>query len=258
MKFKQKSKCSSNKVNKTLLLQLFVVIGVGMLITCASGCKTGGKRLNPNSAGTIIRTSDPRSNFQPLPPIPITPPKSTPATTSDAVRSRPVLPEPKSAEANPVVITPEPAGETEPFTPTISTPPVKLPPVKLPPVKLPPVKLPPIKAEVKLPAKLIKGDSGSVVITDDDGAAGKDPQIAGSHEAAPVKESTNNWLGLFSFYIICLLGLIILWVVYDIIKDAIQMKKQGSPINDHLENLKKPAKGTRKSRKKAITRKNKK
>jgi hypothetical protein len=52
-----------------------------------------------------------------------------------------------------------------------------------------------------------------------------------------------------------LLGAIGFWVVYDIIKDSIKIKKQGTPIKDHLKNLKKPAKGTRASRKKATTKK---
>ena len=63
------------------------------------------------------------------------------------------------------------------------------------------------------------------------------------------KQAGTNWLSLFTFYITCFLGLIILWVIYDIIKDAIEMKKQGSPMKKHLENLKKPAKGTRAARK---------
>ncbi len=226
-------------------ISLLVLIGF-ILVQC--GCRTGGTRLNPNSAGTIIRSSDIRPNFQPLPPVPITPPRSTPTVTSNAVRSTPTLPEPQSVKANPVVVNPKPAGELEPFTPTISPTPAKLPPVKLPPVKLPPVKLPPVKAEVKSSAKLIEGDGGCVVITDDE-AAGKGPQIAGPCEAAPVKESTSNWLSLFVFYVACFLGLIILWVIYDIVKDAIEMKKQGSPMKKHLENLKKPAKGTRAARK---------
>ena len=64
-----------------------------------------------------------------------------------------------------------------------------------------------------------------------------------------------NWVQLWSFYLLCFLGLVILWVIYDIIKDAVRMRKQGTPMKEHLENLKKPAKGTRKSRKKATTRK---
>ena len=69
------------------------------------------------------------------------------------------------------------------------------------------------------------------------------------------KQENFNWLNLLSFYLICLLGLVILWVIYDIIKDSIQMKKQGTPIKDHLKNLKKPAKGTRSARKAATKKK---
>ena len=42
------------------------------------GCKTGGKKLNPNSAGTIIRTSDIRPNFKPLPQYRLLHPKVPP------------------------------------------------------------------------------------------------------------------------------------------------------------------------------------
>jgi hypothetical protein len=248
MKFKRKAKDGSNKVNTPLLLQLILIIAVFALITCASGCRTGGKWVNPKSAGKIIRTSDVQPNFQPLPPVPIVPPVSSPVMTTNAVRSNPVTPKLESAKANPVTSSPKPAGEITPsFEPTVNPTPIKLP-----------------QPETKLPAKIVAGDGGCVVITDDNGSVVKPdgwcgtegPKIAGPCEATPEeKQSGVNWLSLVSFYLVCLLGLIILWVIYDVIKDAIQMKKQGSPIKDHLENLKKPAKGTRGSRKRATDKK---
>jgi len=220
------------------LLPLLVLIGF-ILIQC--GCKTGGTRLNPNSAGTIIRTNDVRPNFQPLPPAPTAPPRSTPIAIPNPARSAPTLPESQSVKANPVVVNPKSAGELEPFAPTVSAVPTKLPP-----------------AETKLPPKIIAGDGGYVrpLPTDNNTTT---PEIAGPREAAPEEEKSlsANWVGLFSFFMMCLLGTIGLWVVRDTIADSIQMGKQGTPIKDHLENLKKPAKGTKASRKKAITTKKK-
>jgi len=230
MKFKQKSKCSSNKVNKTLLLQLFVVIGVCTLITCASGCRTGGARLNPNSAGKVVQPS-PRKKLpppkltQPLTPAPTTPPKSTPVAPTNTVRSTPVPPKQSSAKANPVKVNPKPAGELKPFSPTISS----------------------------ITPKLVEDDGKRTVITDDETA--NIPQViepivaAPLHQNPPLSQTAVNWLHLFTFYMSCFLGLIILWVIYDIVKDAIEMKRRGSPMKKHLENLKKPAKGTRAARK---------
>ena len=85
----------------------------------------------------------------------------------------------------------------------------------------------------------------------------KNPEIAGPCEAAPEEGETaaTNWVNLFSLFVMLLVVVIALWVLYDIIKDSTQMKKQGSPIKDHLKNLKKPAKGTRASRKKATSKK---
>ena len=223
-----------------LWLILFII-----MIFAMCGCRTGGTRLNPNSAGTIIRTSDVRPDFTPLPPVPIAPPVSNPIVLTNAARSNPVLPA-ESAKANPVTSNPEPAGlSTTPFEPTVSPRPILLPE---PETKLP---LP----KTKLPAKIIAGDGGCVVITDGNESAGK-PEIAGSCEIAPEEQSKSiNWVNLFSLFTMLLLGAIGFWVVYDIIKDSIRMKKQGTPIKDHLENLKKPAKGTKASRKKATTKK---
>ena len=242
MKFKRKSKYSSNRIDKSLLLQLFVVIGVCMLITCAAGCRTGGTRVNPNSAGKIIRTSDIRPDFQPLPPVPIVPPRSIPIVMTNAVKSAPVPPKSQPIEANPIVVDPKPAGKEKSLTPTITTP----------------TKLPPIRTK-EPPKRLIEGDDGRikpVPQTPSTDNKATSPEIVDPREVAPEEKRTGiNWLSLLSFYVVCFLGLVILWVIYDIVKDSVRMKKQGSPIKDHLENLKKPAKGTKASRKKATTKK---
>jgi hypothetical protein len=231
------------------LIPLLVLIAFS-LMQC--GCRTGGTRLNPNSAGTVIIPQTPqeineRNNeaielppFEPLAPIPIVPPARK---HTNAARSNPVIPEPQSAKANPVASNPKASGASTSFSPTVSTNLL--------------TKLPPAKAK-KLPPKIIEGDGGCVVITDNP----KNPQtnnkaatetngflLCDPMEKPKEKQAGTNWLSLFTFYITCFLGLIILWVIYDIIKDAIEMKKQGSPMKKHLENLKKPAKGTRAARK---------
>jgi len=201
------------------------------------GCRTGGTWINPGSAGTIIKGKTPEQmneeaaarrfqNAQPVqsPQIIFPPARSTPKDTTV-----------QSVEPTDVVEAPAAAGEMTPFAPTVSATPAKLPPVKI---------------EPKLPPKLIEGDGGCVIVTDN-------PEVAGPYEVAPEEsEATHvNWVNLFSLFVIFLLGAIGFWVLYDIIKDSIQMKKQGTPIKDHLEDLKKPAKGTRASRKKATTKK---
>ena len=234
-----------------LLALLLLVFG---FMQC--GCRTGGSWINPGSAGTIIKGKTPEQmneeaaarreaseTFQNAQPV------QSPQVVLPPARSKPIVPAPQSVEATNVAGTPEAAGEVTPFKPTISTAPVKLPPTK---------------TETKLPAKIV-GDGGCVVITDNNGSKGKpegwcgtkNPEIAGPCEAAPEEGETaaTNWVNLFSLFVMLLVVVIALWVLYDIIKDSIQMKKQGTPIKDHLKNLKKPAKGTRASRKKATTKK---
>jgi len=201
------------------------------------GCRTGGTWINPGSAGTIIKGKTPEQmneeaaarRFQNAQPV------QSPQVVPPPARSKPKDTSAQSIEPTDVVETPAAAGEVTPFSPTVSAAPAKLPPAKI---------------ETKLPPKLIEGDGGCVIVTDD-------PVIAGPCEVAPEEDKAvaTNWVNLFSLFVLLLLGAIGLWVLYDIIKDSIQMKKQGTPIKDHLKNLKKPAKGTRASRKKATTKK---
>jgi hypothetical protein len=209
------------------------------------GCRTGGTWINPGSSGSIIKGKTPAQmneetaarreeseTFQNAQPVP------SPQVLLPPARSKPKDTTAQSVEANPVVVDPEPAGELEPFTPTISPIPAKLPPV-----------------ETKLSPKKIEGDGGCVrpSTTDDKTTT---PEIAGPYETAPKEGSVHrSKVELFSVFVMLLLGAIGFWVVYDIIKDSINMKKQGAPIKDHLKNLKKPAKGTRASRKKATVKK---
>ena len=220
------------------LLPLWLILMLLILFVMCS-CRTGGSWINPGSAGTIIEGKTPEQmneearakRFQNA-HLPAQSPQSIPPPT----RSKPKDTTAQSVEPTEVVETPSAAGEVTPFEPTVSTEPAKLPPVKI---------------KTKLPPKIIEG--GCVITTD----CGYDPEIAGPCEAAPEEDKTaaTNWVNLFSLFVMLLLAVIGFWVVYDIIKDSIKMKKQGAPIKDHLENLKKPAKGTRASRKKATSKK---
>ena len=226
MKLKSKKTKSLSRVNLPLLFQLIAVITIAMLITCASGCKTGGSWINPNGAGKIIRPSElskDKPDFQPLPPPPLASLPAEPVESKkvESAKSAPVPSKPIAAKANPVVVNPKSAGKLEPFSPTISAEPAKLPPVK-----------------AKLPSRIVEG--GCVITTD----CGYDPEIAGPCEAAP-EEATSPYWGVLSYYILIITGLIVLWMVYYTIKDILHMRKQGTPITDHIKKLKKPVKVTR-------------
>ena len=163
------------------LIPIWVLILAIILIVTMCSC-IGGRSLNTNSSGikSVITPSSPNKNtpklkVEPLPPPsrvsppvePLTPTPIAPKRIhTDAVRSNPVIPEPQPAKANPFVVNPKPAGNPEPFSPTVSPAP-----------------------------KLIEGDGGCVVITDNKST---DPQVAGPE---PSKEDMKiNWTELIMFY----------------------------------------------------------
>ena len=199
-----------NKFPRLIPIWLWVTAIIIIVMLCSS-CR-GGRSLGKGSAGTVIvpqtpqqineRNNRPPPNIvlpplEPLAPIPIVPPVRT---HTNAVRSSPVLPEPKSVKANPVIINPKPAGKPTPFTPTINnnTPPAKI------------------------NAKLIEGDGGCVVITPSAKNLPTDnkattPEIA--DETAPEKQEAFSWIKLFGNYLLFILVAIIIWGIYDIIKN---------------------------------------
>ena len=226
------------QIDKKLLFQILLAIAVCVLITIAGGCRTGGVKLNPNSAGKIIQPKSPEQinkevkakkeeaekfeNAKPQPTKPLD-------LESNKPRPTPLNP------AGPVEIKVEPSkikptGSTTQITPTISP---------TTNVNLPPAKVTGTLETVLLPVlPESKGDTNNGVIVTS-------------------QESVNkiNWIQLFSLFMLLFTGALILWVAYDIIKDIFNMRKQGTPMRDHLESLKKPAKGTRASRKKAVAKK---
>lgn len=220
------------------------------IITC-QGCR-GGRSLGKGSAGTIIVPQTPQQinernrqpppkivlpPLEPLAPIPIVPPKTTPVAPrvpSKAVRSTPTLPESNSVEANPVIINPKPAGKPKPFSPTVSTTPVKLPPAP----------------------KLIEGDGGCVIITGSEKNEATDSKATDSKSA--LGDVDNRWDKLIYYYLFLFIAMILGWVVYDIVQTYRLRKELGSKAQVKKKTVKKPAKGTRASRKKALSKKNEK
>ena len=233
-----------------------------IIIVLLFGCR-GGRSLGSGSAGTVIVPQTPKqineSNRQPsttpptiTPPV-ITPPVITPPVITPPVITPPVVKLPpappvkltpaktrptptpnSSAKANPVIINPKSAGEQKQFAPTHSN--RNAPPAKLVNV----IKLPP-----------------------DDNGKGTPPlpQIAGPCEAAPEERPFIKWGELISYWLFVILMVIFGWVVYDTVMGFIKEKKLGNKENSRAKKaqeklIKKPAKGTKASRKKALSKKN--
>jgi hypothetical protein len=252
---------------KLIPIWLWVSVIIIIVLLCSS-CR-GGRSLGKGSAGTVIvpqtpqeineKNAAPRPPLEPLPPTPISiapappknpavaptpvaPPVVPPAAPLESVRSTPTLPESKSAEANPVIINPKPAGEgPKSFTPTINK-------------NTTPVKLTAAKEKVnviKLPEKKQKNNDGAVTLGPREGN--------GLTEEKPFI----NWSELISYWLFVILMIVFGWIIYDtvmgFIKEKKLQKKENSRAKKTQEKLiKKPAKGSIKSRKKAISKKGKK
>jgi len=242
---------------KLIPIWLWVAVIIITVLLCS--CR-GGRSLGKGSAGTVIVPQTPQQinernrqpppkivlpPLEPLAPIPVIPPKTTPVAPrvpSKAVRSTPTLPESNSIEANPVIINPKPAGELKPFSPTVSTTPVKLPPVK------------------EQPSKLI--EEGGVIITTPEKNTQTDDK-ATSPAPQAISASFINWGKLISYWLFVILMVVFGWIIYDTVMGFIKEKKLQNKENDRAKKaqeklIKKPAKATRKSRKKAISKKGKK
>ena len=229
------------QIPRLIPIWLWITVVI-IIVVLSSSCK-GGRSLGKGSVGTVVtpqtpqeineRNTVPMPPFEPLPPIPIIPPKNDPVITTNAVRSVPTAPESKPAKANPVIVNPKPAGESQSITPTINK-------------NAPPVKLSPVKEEVKTPATIVEG--GGVVITpplknsQTDNKA-TSPEIAGPCEVAPPAESF-NWIELSLNYLLFILIAIFIWVVYDIFKT-----KKNTPQKIRHQN------GVKKTRKKRSVKK---
>ena len=178
-----------DKIPKLIPIWLWVAIVIIIVALCSS-CR-GGRSLGKGSVGTVIVPQTPQEinerrslpppdivlpPLEPLAPIPITPPART---HTNAVKS------------NPVIINPKSAGEARSFSPTISPTPVKLPPAK---------------AE-KLSPKL----------TDDKATAeANDFPLCDPMETAETESF--NWVELLLNYLLFIIIAIFIWAVYDIIR----------------------------------------
>ncbi len=218
-----------DKTPRLIPIWLWVSAIIIMVLLCSS-CR-GGRSLGKGSAGTVIVPQTPQQinernrqpppkivlpPLEPLAPIPIIPPKTTPVAPPvappEAVRSTPTLPESKSAEANPVIINPKPAGELKPFSPSVSSTPV------------------------------------NIKMNNNDGIITLDPR---EENGFPEDKPFINWSKLTYYYLFLFIAMIFGWVVYDIVqthrlRSALEAKTK-------KKTIKKPAKGTRASRKKAIS-----
>ena len=238
---------------KLKLIPIWLWVSVIIIIVLLCGCR-GGRSLGKGSAGTVIVPQTPQEIneknaapiLEPLPPTPISiapaPPKNPTVITPPVVKlppappvkltpakTRPTPTPNSSANANPVIINPKSAGEQKPFAPTHSN-------RNAPPAKLVNV--------IKLP--------------DDNG---KGTQIAGPCEAAPEERPFIKWGELISYWLFVILMVIFGWVVYDTVMGFIKEKKLGNKENSRAKKaqeklIKKPAKGTKASRKKALSKKN--
>tara|TARA_Y100000593_G_scaffold91933_1_gene182069 strand:+ start:320 stop:1039 length:720 start_codon:yes stop_codon:yes gene_type:complete len=233
------------------VLPLSVVLLL-LILFAMCGCR-GGRSLGSGSAGTVIIPKTPQEinerslpppdivlpPLEPLAPIPIIPPATT---HTNAVRSKPVIPNPQSVKANPVVSTPKASGESTPFSPTVSTTPL--------------TKLPTARAE-KLPPKIVEGDGGCVVITDSNGkpegwCGTKDPEIAGPCEAKP---TGTDWPQLIYYWLFVVFAIIFGWIAYDIVQGFLKERKLRKEESNNAKKsqsklIKKPTKRKRKPKKK--------
>jgi hypothetical protein len=239
------------------LLPLWIILLL-IISFAMCGCR-GGRALGNGSAGTVIVPQTPQEinernseiielpPLEPLAPIPIIPPART---HTNAVRSNPITPEPQSVKANPVVSNPKASGESKTFSPTIKDTST--------------IKLPPVKAE-KLPPKIVEGDGGCVVITDNNGkpeewCGTKDPEITNS--SGVETKAASGWPQLIYYWLFVIFALILGWIVYDIIKGFLKERKQqkeedGKAKKSQEKLIKKPAKSSKKiaTAKKAVTKK---
>jgi len=212
-----------DKNPKLVPVWLWVAVIIIIVALCSS-CR-GGRSLGKGSAGTVIAPQTPQQinerNRPPLEPLPLPPivhpplGPIAPQVKLPPVRSIPTTPA-TSAEANPVIVNPKPAGELKKFQPTISSTP-------------------------KLITPSIKN-----LPTDDKATT---PEIAGPLEAAPTAETESfNWVELLLNYLLFIIVTIFIWAVYDTIRRR-RNSKENRPTNTKLKKAVKKKKSTLKSKK---------
>ena len=242
---------------------MWLWVAVIVIIVLLCGCR-GGRSLGSGSAGTVIvpetpkqinerNRQPPQKLTRPSPPVVVTPPVVVPPVVTSPVvitppvvklpptppvkltpaKTRPTAAANSSAKANPVIINPKPAGQPNSFTPTINK------------------NAPPAKLEKKVN-----------VIPAGNGDKGTNPPPITSPEP-PEERPFIKWGELISYWLFVILTVVFGWVIYDTVMSFIKEKKQRKEENARSKKaqeklIKKPAKGTRKSRKKAISKKGKK
>lgn len=193
-----------------LILLIIIIIG-------PCGCKTGGSWIGSGSAGTIIKGKTPEQineeaaarRFQNAQSV------QSPQVVLPPARSKPKDTSTQSAEGTNVAGTPEAAGEATPFSPTISDTPKN---IGLPTVKTKP-----------LPTKIIEGDGGRAVITDERVNPRPLPPAPPKEETSVPNDQANtgvkpnsdmsiDWIRLVMFYVIGFLVIAFAYVSWDIFK----------------------------------------
>jgi len=229
-------------MNKNLkLIPIWLWVTVIIIIVLLCGCR-GGRSLGSGSAGTVIVPQTPEqinernrqpppklTKLLPTPPAVITPPIKK--ITIPPVKSTPVPP--KSVIIKPVipVITPK-EEKLNPITPTL--------------------KVDTKVNVIKLPEKNKENDNDGVITLD--------PR---EENGFPEERPFIKWGELISYWLFVVLMVVFGWIIYDTVVSFIKEKKLQKKENDTAKKpqeklIKKPAKGSRKSRKKAISKKGKK
>lgn len=213
------------------------------LFLCASflGCVSGGRWLNPNSAGKIIRTNTPPAPTKTKKPNPsqkITqkPSPKPIATPLKEETKPPVIPQPKEEIKLPIpvinlpeaappskILKPEnPDPKALPNAPLEELPPLPTipkietkPPTEIPP-PIPPPPAPPIQETIP-ETHPTTGDFSSI--------SGNEKIALPKMTESPL-EKTDNWKRMLLFYGFCVSSLMALWVMYDRIKNKPSLPEQ--------------------------------
>tara|TARA_Y100000310_G_scaffold324731_1_gene386993 strand:+ start:2295 stop:2963 length:669 start_codon:yes stop_codon:yes gene_type:complete len=189
----------------SLILLIIIIIG-------PCGCKTGGSWIGSGSAGTIIKGKTPEQmneeaaarRFQNAQPV------QSPQVILPPARSKPKDTSIQSVEGTNVAGTPEAAGEITPFSPTISDTSKN-------------IELPTAKAN-PLPTKIVEGDGGCVIITDErvnPKPLPKNPESPNNQPPTEVEEKAAmeiDWVRLVMFYVIGFLIIAFAYISWDIFK----------------------------------------
>jgi len=229
---------------KLNLIPIWLWVAIIVIIVLLCSCR-GGRSLGSGSVGTVIVPQTPEQMNERVrqpPPKLTTPIIITPPVPPPVVITPPPVP-PKNITVTPTPVPPKNVT-IKPKIPVITEGEVKLPPAT--PVAPAP------KVDEKVNIKLAENNDDEVITLD-----------TREENGFPEEKPFINWGELISYWLFVVLMVVFGWIVYDTVVGFIKEKKLQNEEDDKAkkaqENLiKKPAKATRKSRKKAISKKGKK